>query len=287
MHFHVLVEVEAVAVPRKASERRREDVEVRLDLSEQDVIALFAEKYAQGDPILINGRTIPSDMIKRLQIWEDIRSPEQIRAIVDAQRNESAARGILILSGISDVAVARSGKDVTERYITGPPGYESARLLASGKRQQAKSPEAPKTVFLVHGHDDAARETVARFLERLELRVIILHEQPNLGRTIIEKFETNSDVSFAVVLLTPDDKGCSAHLNPEEARFRARQNVVFELGYFIGKLGRNRVCALHKGALELPSDYQGIVYVSMSGPWQLELAKEIKQVIDIDLNRAI
>lgn len=226
-------------------------------------------------------------MIKRLQIWEDIRSPEQIRAIVDAQRNESAARGILILSGISDVAVARSGKDVTERYITGPPGYESARLLASGKRQQAKSPEAPKTVFLVHGHDDAARETVARFLERLELRVIILHEQPNLGRTIIEKFETNSDVSFAVVLLTPDDKGCSAHLNPEEARFRARQNVVFELGYFIGKLGRNRVCALHKGALELPSDYQGIVYVSMSGPWQLELAKEIKQVIDIDLNRAI
>lgn len=142
-------------------------------------------------------------------------------------------------------------------------------------------------VFIVHGHDEAAKETVARFLERLHLTVIILHEQPNRGKTIIEKFEEHSDVPFAVVLLTPDDKGYAVRLGGDE-HHRARQNVVFELGYFMGKLGRGRVCALHKSSLELPSDYSGILYIPMEGSWKFELAKELKQVFpDIDMNGVI
>ena len=110
---------------------------------------------------------------------------------------------------------------------------------------------------------------MARFLEKLGLQPIILHEQPNSGRTIIEKFETySSDISFAIVLLTPDDIG-GINENDQEQQPRARQNVIMELGYFMGRLGRTRVCALHKGGVELPSDYQGVVYIAMV-PWCLE-----------------
>ncbi len=146
-----------------------------------------------------------------------------------------------------------------------------------------------RRVFVVHGRDEAAKESVARFLEKLDLHPIILHEQPSQGRTVIEKFENHTDVDFAVILLTPDDVGYPAD-EPEKAQLRARQNVVFELGYFFGRLGRSRVCALHKGRVEILSDYEGIVYVSMDDPrgWRVLLAREINASgIEINLNLAL
>lgn len=143
-----------------------------------------------------------------------------------------------------------------------------------------------RKVFVVHGRDNEAKESTARFLEKLGLQPIILHEQPSAGRTIIEKFETYSgDVAFAVVLLTPDDVGATAD-NPSSLRKRARQNVIMELGYFMGRLGRTRVCALHKGGVELPSNYQGILYIEMdqAGAWKAKLAQEFVQAkVSIDL----
>ncbi len=144
-------------------------------------------------------------------------------------------------------------------------------------------------IFIVHGHDEAAKESVARFIERSGAKPIILHEQPNAGKTIIEKFEDNSDVGFAVVLLTPDDIGAPKE-KKDQPRLRARQNVILELGYFMGKLGRGRVCALYKEGVEIPSDYQGVLYIPMdsAGAWRMALAKEIKNAdIEIDLNKAL
>jgi predicted nucleotide-binding protein len=144
-------------------------------------------------------------------------------------------------------------------------------------------------VFVVHGHDEAAREMVARFLEKIELEPIILHEQPNEGRTVIEKLEHNADVGFAVVLLTPDDEG-RKKAEGEVLRDRARQNVLLELGYFINQLGRKNVCALHKGSVEIPTDYLGVIFVPLDegGGWQLRLSKELKAAgFDIDLNKAM
>jgi len=134
-------------------------------------------------------------------------------------------------------------------------------------------------VFIVHGHDVEAKESVARFIKTLGLKPIILHEMANRGRTIIEKFEDYSNVGFAVVLLTPDDLGTTKDKR-SELKARARQNVIFELGYFIGKLDRKRVCVLHKENVEIPSDYKGILYVEMDqlGEWKQKLAIEMKEV---------
>jgi hypothetical protein len=147
---------------------------------------------------------------------------------------------------------------------------------------------ASNEVFVVHGQDNAAKEEVARFIEKLGLRATILHEQTNKGRTIIEKFEQHAQVGFAVILLTPDDVG-HANLPSAAPRPRARQNVVFELGFFIGKLGRSRVCALLKDDIEFPTDISGVLYTRMDtgGAWRLQLAKEIKDAgIAVDLNNA-
>lgn len=149
-----------------------------------------------------------------------------------------------------------------------------------------------KDVFVVHGRDIAAKESVARVIEKLKLRPVILHEQANKGQTIIEKFEGHSNCAFAVVLLTPDDEG---RTKPEQLdsrkkpilQNRARQNVVLELGFFMAKIGRSRVCALVKGDIERPSDIDGVVYVTMddAGGWRTALAKEMRHAgLAVDLN---
>lgn len=142
-------------------------------------------------------------------------------------------------------------------------------------------------IFIVHGHDDVARLEVSRFLEKLGFLPIILHEQASGSKTIIEKIEGYSNVGFAVVLYTPCDIGFKKG-NDNDAKNRARQNVVFEHGYLIGKIGRQNVCALVKGDVETPNDISGMVYVPMDSHhgWQLRLAREMKNSgYDLDLNK--
>ena len=134
-------------------------------------------------------------------------------------------------------------------------------------------------VFIVHGRDDSIKETTARFLEKLGLETIILHEKPDKGRTIIEKFEDHSkDAKFAVVLLTPDDVGRLASEPETSSSPRARQNVIFEMGYFCGKLGRGKLCALYRG-VEQPSDLHGVLYIQVddAGAWKTRLALELRE----------
>jgi predicted nucleotide-binding protein len=145
----------------------------------------------------------------------------------------------------------------------------------------------PNKVFVVHGHDEGPREALARFLERLEIRPVILHERPNKGRTIITKFrEEAADVGFAVVLITPDDVG---GISESKFKARARQNVVFELGFFIGALGPERVAALVKGDVERPSDFDGVVYIPFDdGSWKMDLGNELQAAgYEIDWNKVM
>ncbi|MEI7796423.1 MAG: nucleotide-binding protein [Methylococcaceae bacterium] len=142
-------------------------------------------------------------------------------------------------------------------------------------------------IFIVHGKDELAKTEVARFVEQIGLKAIILHEQASGGKTIIEKIEANTDVGFAIVLYTPCDEGNLAGENPKP---RSRQNVVFEHGYLIGKLERKNVCALVKGDVEKPNDISGVVYTNYDdkGAWKMELAKELREAgYEIDMNKIL
>ena len=172
--------------------------------------------------------------------------------------------------------------------------YEPSEMLqrTSDNKKVSDTPRSTfgNDVFIVHGHDQAAKHAIAGFVRRLGLNPIILDEQANRGQTIIEKFEESADeAGFAIVLLTPDDIGAPKD-KPNELKPRARQNVVLELGYFMGKLGRERVCPLFKDDIENPSDIDGVVYVPMddSNGWQLKLGIEMKQAgLPVDLNKLV
>ena len=138
-------------------------------------------------------------------------------------------------------------------------------------------------VFVVHGHDGELKQAVARIIEKQGIEAIILSEQANKGRTIIEKFEDYSDVGGAICLFTADDYGRAKADKTDNTR--ARQNVVLETGYFMGKLGRDHVVLLADKGIEMPSDMQGIVYTDRNN-WQFDVLKELKAIgYTIDYNK--
>jgi len=146
------------------------------------------------------------------------------------------------------------------------------------------SPALSNKVFVVHGHDQLLKTDVEQFIHQMGLEPIVLHRQSDKGRTLIEKFEQHSDVGYAFILLTPDDIAYAIDQDtlPDSSRKkekRARQNVIFEFGYFVGKLGRERVCCLYKEGVILPSDLDGLVYkkIDVSVESQgMSIIKELK-----------
>jgi len=154
---------------------------------------------------------------------------------------------------------------------------ELAESQGKSKIISREKPREKNKVFIVHGHDDGLKNEVARFVERQNLSAIILHEQTSRGQTIIEKIEANADVDFAIVLYTPCDVGKA--VGETEEKSRARQNVIFEHGYFVAKLGRSNVVALNKGNVEIPNDLSGIVYTPYDeyGYWKRSIAHELKE----------
>lgn len=145
-----------------------------------------------------------------------------------------------------------------------------------------------KSIFIVHGRNESIKAQVSNLLLKLGLKPIILHEQANRGKTIIEKFETNANVSASIVLFTDDDVG--KYKEEEKLENRARQNVIFEAGYFIGKLGREHTIILNSPNINIPSDLQGYVYIELDAKqrWHYDLAKELKGIgLEVDLNKLI
>jgi predicted nucleotide-binding protein len=168
--------------------------------------------------------------------------------------------GVVVSSRTTEAEFQQRHSERLEKYEKHLSSF-LAELQEEENQQElatAKMSYHPKKVFIVHGHDSEAKLELEKMLLGLGLEPVILSDRPNMGRTIIEKFENNTtDVGYAFVLLTPDDVGgkSSSDVQP-----RARQNVILELGYFMGKLGRGRVCCLYKQNVELPSDMLGVVY---------------------------
>lgn len=153
--------------------------------------------------------------------------------------------------------------------------------------QDTEDNKSSKNIFIVHGHDELIKTEVARFVEKMELVPIILHERPHQGMTLIEKLEHYSDVGFAIILITPDDEGYQKG-QQNEAKPRARQNVIAELGFFVGKLKRKKVCVLYMEGVELPTDFDGVGYYPYDnqGAWKILVGKELRESgLPVDLNK--
>lgn len=262
---------------RITSKSNRWGEEVKLDLSEDQLRDQFLSPYGNDEPIVVRGKTIPTDDIERISITRTEVDSSKILPAVKAERAASS-----VITMISDEwYVAYKGEDVTDELIQGPPGYKKPTPTT----EVIELPTGSQ-IFVVHGHDAMLKYELELFLKEIGLDPIVLHRQPDEGQTIIEKFEKHSNVSYAFVLLTPDDVVYlrSEDEKPDDERkkeYQARPNVLFEFGYFVGKLGRNRVCCLYKHGVALPTDVSGLLYKQVTGTIEqigYELIKELKAV---------
>jgi len=248
------------------------------DLTIDELWVQIVNPWHSGRPFTVNGMIIRDfNDVYKIKVTH---TPKPKRYYAD--EHDIGMRN----SGIADLVTDRrllpisNGKDYTHEFL-----FAEIKTTPAKKESNINS----ENIFIVHGHDEQVKESTARFIERLGLKAVILHEQPNEGKTIIEKLEKHTESNFAVVLFTPDDIGSSS-LKPSEHKSRARQNVLVELGYMAAKIGRDRVCVLRKGDVEMPSDFLGVVYIDIdsAGAWRLALAKELKVAgLKVDLNDAI
>lgn len=230
-----------------------------LDLSEEDA-KLFGEQYEKGQ-VFFKGKWMDVSDIIEIEIR---RTP-----IESTTYQPILGSSTIFYGNRADVRI------VTRQFIKSPPKKE-----AISKKHEKARQALGENIFIVHGRDDKPKLELARMLEKLGFNAIILSEQPDKGRTIIEKLEQETiDISYVFVILTPDDIGLQQVIQELSKQYplvsefvknrpiissllepRARQNVILELGYFVGKVGRDRVCCLYKGDVELPSDIHGVLF---------------------------
>lgn len=256
--------------------------EMKVNLTEEELLARIVEPYEQGVPIVLNGRTIPLDQINRIRIFQTADNlDEKIKKFKTQHDKDSDPYKIFDASPIWKAI--ESGTDTTDKYITGPPGFSDPINKEIKKSSKQNEISGKEQIFVVHGHDNALKDETCVFLTEIGFDPIVLHRKPDGGLTIIEKFEKYSDVKFAIILLTPDDYafevGELKKLDGQrKGEFRARQNVIFELGFFIGKLGRQSVCCLYKN-VEIPTDILGMIYKKIDKNVEAigyEIIKELK-----------
>ena len=279
MFYHAMIEN---SEKRGRSPSSQEIFELdKTELSE--IIDDVVVPYLSNQEFQFDGYFVKPGNVVRLVVK---RTMESVRTHADYE-NENMPAGVLVFVSPSDIlSHEKYATDITKEAMALGKEKLSQRRLANASRSARPSSERER-VFVVHGHDDLVKATVARFVQKLGFEPVILHEQPSAGRTIIEKIEEFSDVGFAIVIYTGDDVGATRDPKPR-LRERARQNVVFEHGFFIAKLGRDRVAALLKGEIETPSDINGVVYVPLDsgGAWTMAVSKEMKAAgYSVDMNK--
>lgn len=280
--------------------RQRKEEKVEPVLPPDKAIELLQKQISQIDILLTKRHNDPE-----LKAWRNFTEQVIIKTFGKPHENlnayHSALHGGSWWMNMPEEAIQKNYVDnlhVIKKLLEG--FIEQIRSF-SGITKSEKISDIPSSnkIFIVHGHDEKSKNELVLMLTRFGLEPIILHEKPSEGMTIIEKLEKHSDVGFAFILLTPDDAGCckdelreiseiSTIIKASDQKYyedtfnpRARQNVVFEFGLFVGKLGRSRTCCLYTGDVELPSDLSGIIYI----PFQttvnektLAIAKELKAV---------
>ena len=272
-----------------------------LTISQADFKSRLEKRIEIGEELKarkINSNNEYEKLTSDFNIWDDY-NHEMLKQVFDVHKNEYSDSydhaGFTFMGQMGEV----QGNPIqTKKNLIDYRLNNLKSLLAKAELLKTSIPNTDgqkitlttdnKQVFIVHGHNKEIQQSVARTIEKLGLKPIILHEQPNSGKTVIEKFEAYSNVGFAIILMTDDDAGKAKTEN--DLKKRARQNVILELGYFIGKLGRDKVLPLYVDGVELPSDIHGVVYVPIDQAenWKFSIVRELKAAgYSVDANKLL
>ncbi len=295
MYYHIAVTNENC----KNSEKKSHYPIFDLDITEKESMYEIVRKYNRGEQVRIKKRFVNNLQYPEMMIVQSEETAETFKKNLINEISKKAsipsdyARARLYFYQPTVDVIMNEKKDTDDDITLSifDRVSKETKTRKESQQKEALTDEAVvknKKVFIVHGHDDLLKESVARLVEKIGLEAVILHEQPKGGKTIIGKLEELADrVGYAIILYTPCDEG--REKGSENSKPRARQNVVFEHGLFMGKLGSERVCVLRKGEVEKPSDDQGILYIEVkdgSNDWKGDVAKELKNAgYDVDLNK--
>ncbi|WP_267402107.1 MULTISPECIES: nucleotide-binding protein [unclassified Chryseobacterium] len=287
----------------KKTNQHKEIPQTELLISQEEFKKSLGERIKIGEEISqkkIGSISEFEELKEKYNIWNDYNS-EYLKQSFNNEYNEYRDRydKCALFIGFAQGVRAQTPNDkvlhfneVLNAKIFNLKKLEIKADLLKSKIEKSKNGKEDimisNRIFIVHGHDDRTKIDVARTIEKLGLEPIILSEQPNQGQTIIEKFELHSDVDFAIIILTADDLGRAK--KEAEDKYRARQNVIIEMGYFIGKLGRNKIFPLYENGVELPSDVHGVLYTPLDeiGNWKFKLAKELNACgYNVDANKIL
>jgi predicted nucleotide-binding protein len=282
MYYQVLIETKEKVGRLKQTNRQLFELDkVNLLEIEEDIIM----RYLQNKDLQFDGYFLKSSDILRIVVKQSEKTTKEYSVI----ENDNMPSGVIMYVSPQDTfSYDKYMTDITKDIFAKMSKKLESMKMDPKSNTTALKPDMTK-VFIVHGHDETPKLDVARFIEKLGLKAIILHEQVNSGLTIIEKIEEHSNVGYGIVLYTPCDVGAKKG-DESNLQARARQNVVFEHGYLIAKLGRRNVSALVKGKIELPNDISGVVFITMDDhkAWKVEIAKELRSVgYKVDMNLII
>lgn len=270
MYYHIIIE-------KVSTNKKEKPLKLYLyDLSENEVKTNFCLPYLNGDNFFAKGYNLSKEDVSRFQVLE---TKDKAQDIADRETNKLPYGVIAFYKREEVIENDKLVNDVTDVFL-------DSSLL---NQEKTKNNIKKNSVFIVHGHDYVKVTEVENFIRSIDLEPIVLFKETDTGDTIIEKIEKNVEKSlYGIVLYTGCDTGYPND-HPELAKPRARQNVVFEHGYLLGKLGRDHVCALvEKDDIEKPGDLSGVVYKKYddNGMWKFDIGKSMKAVeIDIDLNK--
>jgi len=282
MYFQIVIETNE-KVGKQSKNKQYFELD-KTDLSDIETRVLVP--FFRGEDFQFDGYFLSKSEVKRIAI----KQTEKTASELSKYENDHMPSNVIMFVSPSDiVGYQKYTKDITSEVFDRVKGKISK--VTSAKPSEIENKKSAvldqSRVFIVHGRDDLAKISAARFVEKLGFKAVILHEQVSGGKTIIEKIEEHTNVGFALVLYTPCDSG---GLVGEAPKPRARQNVIFEHGYLISKLGRRNVCALVKGGTEVPNDISGVVYEPLDehGAWHVAVAKELRNAgYGIDMNKVI
>ncbi|APW43989.1 TIR domain-containing protein [Rhodoferax saidenbachensis] len=282
MYFQVVIETNE-KIGKQSKNKQYFELD-KTDLSDIETRVLMP--FFRGEDFQFDGYFLSKAEVKRIAIKQ---TEKTVAELSKYENDHMPSNVIMFVSPRDIVGYDRHTKDITNEVFDRVKANLSKATPAMLSEVKAKKVEIldQSKVFIVHGRDDLAKISAARFVEQLGLKAVILHEQVSGGKTIIEKIEEHTNVGFALVLYTPCDSGSLVGDTPKP---RARQNVVFEHGYLISKLGRRNVCALVKAGTEIPNDINGVVYVPLDdhGAWHIAVAKELRNAgYSVDMNKVI
>jgi len=305
------------SLPSKFLSDEEYNMDLSFDMSSAITFGL-KEKYFKDD---MNEQIVRLEsLLQRLKLLPEDKTEELIeRKLVKEVIGQEPPKEIQPKEAQPRETITRGGRPIEEPPAEGPsieklPKKKLLKEIVSNEKSQREEPsrevsdkirllreDPPSTTVLnqsqllgsntlfIHGRDESAKESLSKFIERLGLRALIIHEPTEGGRSIIEKLGQFPNIDFAIFLFTTGDIAPSRD-KPREGQARVSQNVDFEFGYFVGKLGQKRVCVLYKEGVEIPLNYPGIAVIPIDsrGGWRLLVAKEIKEAgIEIDLNKAV